>query len=343
MAVRSQMARERIVNYIAGNGFISGDKLPPEKTMAEICDVSMITVRRALAELESNNIVERVHGRGTFVKIDLHSTPQLGRILFICIGPVHESKNSSVFATIEEEAAKRGCQTDYFKVGEHPESCVLANLEDCKGIILYGWVNREWVDFISGLGIPAAAVSTDTFDDRIPTVTYDYYDMAKMVTTRLAEQGYRRIGCLISQDSHYPQNGLAGQGYRDALAAHGIPFDPTSHLTEPLRYGHYFEDIGEYFRNLNEPIDALLLYGVGIYINFLNFLLENPQLPPIQIGVILFSNKFQLASANLKRTVGVIKSMPLGVTLLNLLFSREQKHVRIPGVYLADYLQTEGD
>ncbi|WP_043117349.1 GntR family transcriptional regulator, partial [Pseudacidovorax intermedius] len=44
--------------------------LPKEEALCERFGVSRITVRRALADLAAQQLVERRHGRGTFVRND---------------------------------------------------------------------------------------------------------------------------------------------------------------------------------------------------------------------------------------------------------------------------------
>ena len=52
-----------------GNGVYKvGDKLPTEREMCEMFQVSRITVRQALAELQNDGWVQRTQGRGTFVQ-----------------------------------------------------------------------------------------------------------------------------------------------------------------------------------------------------------------------------------------------------------------------------------
>jgi GntR family transcriptional regulator len=47
--------------------WLPGDRLPGERELAERFDCSLITVRRALAELERERRLQRMRGRGTFV------------------------------------------------------------------------------------------------------------------------------------------------------------------------------------------------------------------------------------------------------------------------------------
>lgn len=46
----------------------SGERLPPEKTLADACGVSLITVRQAMAKLAEEGLVIRKQGKGTFVR-----------------------------------------------------------------------------------------------------------------------------------------------------------------------------------------------------------------------------------------------------------------------------------
>jgi GntR family transcriptional regulator len=59
--------KQRILHEIERGLYRPGDKLPSEAEMIQRYGVSRITVRQALSELESDGIVVRRHGRGSYV------------------------------------------------------------------------------------------------------------------------------------------------------------------------------------------------------------------------------------------------------------------------------------
>lgn len=71
-----------IQQYMADHDLRPGDRLPPETELAKLAGVSLITVRRAMAELASRGMVRREQGRGTFVQATLidAETTRLGSL-----------------------------------------------------------------------------------------------------------------------------------------------------------------------------------------------------------------------------------------------------------------------
>ncbi len=58
---------QSLLAQITNGHYEPGDTLPPERELTQDFDVSRITVRRAIDELENEGYVRRVQGRGTFV------------------------------------------------------------------------------------------------------------------------------------------------------------------------------------------------------------------------------------------------------------------------------------
>ncbi len=63
----SNVAKAYLYKYIRDSYQQGIKKLPPEKEIAERLGVSRVTIRQALAELEKEGYVIRIHGRGTFI------------------------------------------------------------------------------------------------------------------------------------------------------------------------------------------------------------------------------------------------------------------------------------
>lgn len=59
--------KNRLLSDIGKGIYKEGDKLPTEREMCELFQVSRITVRQALASLENEGLIQRFQGRGTFV------------------------------------------------------------------------------------------------------------------------------------------------------------------------------------------------------------------------------------------------------------------------------------
>jgi GntR family transcriptional regulator len=59
---------EQLAARIESGVLAAGERLPPERNLAEALDVSRMTVRQALASLAARGLVERGVGRGTFVR-----------------------------------------------------------------------------------------------------------------------------------------------------------------------------------------------------------------------------------------------------------------------------------
>ena len=66
MAILYKMIYNELFNQISQGFYKIGDKLPSEKELSDLYSVSRITSKRALEELEKENFIKRVRGKGSF-------------------------------------------------------------------------------------------------------------------------------------------------------------------------------------------------------------------------------------------------------------------------------------
>lgn len=71
--------REQIMRSL----YRAGSALPEEEELCVQFGVSRITVRRALADLESQGLIEKRQGRGTYVSLDLPPARPLATLGFL--------------------------------------------------------------------------------------------------------------------------------------------------------------------------------------------------------------------------------------------------------------------
>ena len=60
--------RDYILNQIEEGVLVPGEKIPPERELAEKLNVSRYTARRALQELVDEGVLYRVQGSGTYIR-----------------------------------------------------------------------------------------------------------------------------------------------------------------------------------------------------------------------------------------------------------------------------------
>lgn len=80
---------ERLSGFISEGRFASGDKLPPERALAEMFGVSRPSIRQAILSLAERGILESRQGDGTYVR-DPDLTPLLHAVLE-AVGSKHVS------------------------------------------------------------------------------------------------------------------------------------------------------------------------------------------------------------------------------------------------------------
>lgn len=119
-----KIVKDKICDQIYEGYYGDGDRIPPERELAERMDVSRVTIRRALTELEGEGLIQREVGRGT--RITFHNCGHPGEVdMIVLIAPARNPFFSKFIERFQEHAEKRGALLLYV---EKPRREVL---EDC--------------------------------------------------------------------------------------------------------------------------------------------------------------------------------------------------------------------
>ncbi|MFD1394154.1 GntR family transcriptional regulator [Lacticaseibacillus jixianensis] len=113
MKTKYQLIADALRQKITNHEYDVGDQLPQEEALGKAYNASRITVRRALDELQSAGLINRVQGAGTFVKNDRELEEEQGS--FDLIDPATISIDVLDFAVTKPSASikKRLAVNDY--------------------------------------------------------------------------------------------------------------------------------------------------------------------------------------------------------------------------------------
>jgi DNA-binding GntR family transcriptional regulator len=130
--LRYEIVRDMILGIIESEGLQAGDRLPTSAELAEQSGFSLISVRRALDELERAGVVQRQQGVGTFVA--------RGRIVS------EPARLGNLLETLEGDGGSRlVTELVSVRVGL-PSAGVAANLQVGDGLPVWEVVRRRVLD-----------------------------------------------------------------------------------------------------------------------------------------------------------------------------------------------------
>jgi len=207
-----------------------GDALPPERKLVEAYGVSRITIVKALDKLASDNLIDRQHGRGTFVKAaspsTLYDEPKV--IGYLPSGILHPF-HYSVQLGIARVTTQHHHYLQIFGVDEsgHDDVDALLRLIQGRvdGLIVYPRPNNK--DFrlyerLQALNIPFVMVDRFYKGINADYVGYDGEQAAYDLTRHLIERGHERIAIMPHYEVNVSSIHERIAGYKRAMRSVGI-------------------------------------------------------------------------------------------------------------------------
>lgn len=214
-------AKLLVLNQINTLGLKKGDHLPSHGEFIRNADFSMICLRRALDELERDGIIARQQGKRACLVKDVCELPRRGEVLYLHIYSQVPDK-SLEFERMRLLFNRHGINLSYASYGK-PNPELLQMSERRLGVILTGWITREWVDFLKLLGLPLLVLGSNPFPDELPSVDCDWRAGTILAYQELARRGCRSIALLNSSKNYIPAFRFY-DGFKEACRAAGRRF-----------------------------------------------------------------------------------------------------------------------
>lgn len=210
-----------------------GAKIPSEREMAEILDVSRTTVRNAVQALTQQGLFERKIGQGTFVRGGERPpaglpAAGLGTLGFVVCKDraqrkplASESFYFDVFTGIEEETVRSGRHLlfTYLDEANPAERAAFASfLDKVDGVVLEECRRPDLLQELADRRLPVVLLAPTLGHPKFDLVTADFRRGARRAVEHLLALGHRRVAVIngpLDQESARLRFG----GWQDALQA----------------------------------------------------------------------------------------------------------------------------
>lgn len=241
--------------------------IPTERELCEQYNISRITVIKALDILETEGLIERQQGRGSFVKEINEKEPEhikmTQMVAFVC-GFLSHPFQASILVGLAGVLARNGISLQVFGSVDNSDTEVEtlneALAREVNGFIVLPWAGYQNTAFFQGLlakGVPIVMVDRYYPNLCVDYVVHDGWRGGYELTTNLIQQGHKKIAFAISDEVLPTSVHDRLSGYRDALEKNGLPYDENlvwlnvTMPTQPWRK-HITQDIleKEFYRHI---------------------------------------------------------------------------------------------
>ena len=222
-----------LLERIRADEYAPGDALPPERRLTELYGVSRITVVKALDLLERDGVIERQHGRGTFVREpeEIAPPPTLAFLPGGLVHPYHYSVQVGVARVAAERRANLNVFAHYRGVNHSADE--LSSRVD--GFIMYPKGQESASLYRDLLERRHPLVMVDRYLDGVEAdaVVFDGEVAAYKLTRHLLRRGHKRLAFVNHREPEVSsaKNRLAG--FFRALRDAGFPVDEGRVWLEP--------------------------------------------------------------------------------------------------------------
>lgn len=311
---------EYIKSLITQNQHIPHYKLPSENQLANKFGASRITVQKALNNLQEENIICRIQGKGTFVNSqkDIPNTAQMNTV-YLLLPDIGRKYSRLVIEGAHEYLNEKNINLSVAMTNNDPNleklKIELAVSQNCLGIILFPVIHQTYHEAFLKLALsnyPIILVGHQLPGLNFSSVYCDYYRQIYDTASFLIEKGHKHIGYVSEISQNNTTFKTRTQGYKDCLITHfglqavkyvELDFYPeNSHTTTEHDIKHSIVDFLDQYPEMSALITTnLALEYILEYINL------HPERKDISIVVIDEPEYIELSN---NQNMIIINQMP---------------------------------
>ncbi len=280
--------------YIADNKLKSDDRFLSENELCSLHNVSRQTVRQALSKLESEGVIRRVRGSGTFVAGDVQtSLPQrknVGVVSTYFSDYIFPSIVTGIEKVLRENNIGMQLAITHNQVSEEAQALKNMLAQGVSGLIVEPSKsalfnpNTALYEEIQKKNIPVVFFNAKYPQVDFPCVAMDDIAAGEQVTEYLLEQGHKRIAGIFALDDMQGHNRY--QGYIKSCVKFGVANAENSVLWYSTDERNELFSVSEKrIMKLLDGVTAVVCYNDKLAVDLLKFCGEKGICVPKNLSV----------------------------------------------------------
>lgn len=255
--LRSEEAKQKLLKLVAGCRDSGAMRLPAERVLAERLGFCRSTIVKVLNDLESEGVIERKVGSGTYLRSPDDRARQL-RIAVVMRGAFYRSDEHfrKILDVVSHHAGERDVAIRIFDnlreifsrdpVG-NPLVTAIKN-RDIHGVLIVSRLPLSITSTLCALS-PAVAVN-NIFGDgsEVPCVSCDYFRTGFLAGKYLIDRGHRKVA-YVTDDLTHQESSVEFSGFQAVLETVGVSLSERDILETRQNSAIMKERIITFFKN----------------------------------------------------------------------------------------------
>lgn len=329
--------KNKLKDKITADKYESDGKIPSERELCSIYNVSRTTIRRAIDELVEENFLVKLPGKGTYIKYNnikrkIASKKNTGNIIFLrCSHHDSEISDSTIcddifypkiMAGIDKAVTERKyhCIVKYLYENNLDEDIIDEIIKKADGIICGELHSKKLLNILLEIDIPLVLINPSVTSSKANIVDINNFTGAYDVIDYLVKLGHRKIGFIGGASTSFSAK-YRKYGYLEALNKEGIKIDDSKMISYEWRLEDGYKAAGNLLKLKDRPT-AIFAVSDLLAIGAINAIKDSGLLVPDDISVIGFDDIDMASQIKPSLTTMKVRKFRMGEVATDLIFEQ---------------------